>query len=260
MSSMQNFKRLYSSHRWMAWLVTVMGGALLFLSLVDSPVQALGYPNPGQVTSLSNVTQVAGGLQHSLFRKSDGTVWAVGANGSGQLGDSTNTLRNSPVTMVNYDAATFQYVTFTGGAFVSASANTTVVTNTSNRVWTTGNNGRGQLGEGCGVTPSRNYLNKIGSFSSVTRVVGGSTSEHFIALKTDSTLWAWGRNDYGQLGDGTNTDRCPPVVVVDSMYVPITGFSGPAAGGFHSLAIKSDSMGVARAWTWGDNVFGQLGR
>ncbi|MBV9211917.1 MAG: hypothetical protein JOZ52_14845, partial [Acidobacteria bacterium] len=40
----------------------------------------------------------------------------------------------------------------------------------------------------------------------------------------------------------------------------ITGFSNPAAGGLHSLAIKSDSMSIARAWTWGDNTYGQLGR
>lgn len=429
MLSMRNIKQMCKSHRWMAWFMMMAGAALLSLSSLEPSVHALGSPNPAQVTTLANVTQVAGGLQHSLFLKSDGTVYAVGANGSGQLGDGTttnrttavqvsgltnvveiaagaafslarksdgtvyawgdnsygelgngtspssctvsypsvsysntpvqvngvssatgiaagawhgvalisggtvktwgrntygqlgngaggdftenydtrcvqsasgvtdatqvaagqnhsvilrgnnsgklkawgnngdgqladgtNTLRNSPVTMVIFNDVTFLYETFTGGIFVSASANTTAVVNSGNKVLTAGNNGRGQLGQGCGTISSRNFLNKIGSFSSVLKAVGGSTSEHFVALKSDGTLWAWGRNDYGQLGDGSNTDQCPPVAVVDSMGATITGFSSPAAGGLHSLAIKSDAMSIARAWTWGDNTFGQLGR
>src|SRR5438093_1178119 len=75
-------------------------------------------------------------------------------------------------------------------------------------------------------------------------------SSHSLALKVDSTVWAWGSNVSGQLGDGTTTDPHPPVHV--------TGFSGVtaiAAGGAHSLALKSNGM----VWGWGANGCGQLG-
>jgi len=73
---------------------------------------------------------------------------------------------------------------------------------------------------------------------------------HTIARKADGTLWAWGLNFYGQLGDTTTTDRTSPVQIdVDTNWATV------AAGGFHTIALKADRT----LWTWGRNFPGQLG-
>ena len=73
---------------------------------------------------------------------------------------------------------------------------------------------------------------------------------HSLALKSDGTVWAWGYNNYGQLGDGTTTDRHTPVSVSG-----LTGVTAIAGGYGHSLALKSDGT----VWAWGYNSYGQLG-
>jgi hypothetical protein len=70
-----------------------------------------------------------------------------------------------------------------------------------------------------------------------------------MALKSDGTVWCWGLNSNGQLGDGTKTDRNIPVQVSG-----LTGITAIAAGFNHSLALKSDGT----VWAWGDNTYGQL--
>ncbi|NOK38261.1 kelch-like protein [Corallococcus exercitus] len=82
----------------------------------------------------------------------------------------------------------------------------------------------------------------------VTRLAAGYG--HTLALKQDGTLWAWGINDEGQLGDGTTTGRRTPVQVQG-----LTGVMAVAAGYGHTLALKQDGT----LWTWGRNVEGQLG-
>jgi len=73
---------------------------------------------------------------------------------------------------------------------------------------------------------------------------------HSLALRINGTVWAWGRNGNGQLGDGTNSERRTPVQVSN-----LTGVVAIAAGGSHSLALKSDGT----VWAWGVNGSGQLG-
>src|SRR3989344_1483851 len=74
--------------------------------------------------------------------------------------------------------------------------------------------------------------------------------KHTIAIKSDGTLWAWGYNLYGQLGDGTTSQRNSPVQIgTDNNWVSIS------AGGYHTIAIKSDGT----LWAWGSNDYGQLG-
>ena len=81
----------------------------------------------------------------------------------------------------------------------------------------------------------------------VAAVVAGDT--HSLALKTDGSLWAWGRNDLGQLGDETKTHRYTP------QQINLTGVAALAAGDDHSLALKTDGS----LWAWGYNGSGQLG-
>ncbi|HUT69838.1 MAG TPA: Calx-beta domain-containing protein [Desulfatiglandales bacterium] len=79
-------------------------------------------------------------------------------------------------------------------------------------------------------------------------IAGGGA--HTLALKDDDTLWAWGYNYYGQLGDGTTTDRTTPVQVSN-----ITDVVAIAGGYYHTLALKADGT----LWAWGANWYGQLG-
>ena len=73
---------------------------------------------------------------------------------------------------------------------------------------------------------------------------------HTIAIKTDGTLWAWGFNNYGQLGDGTTTNRSSPTQIGSG-----TNWSSVSAGGYHTVAIKTDGT----LWVWGNNGNGKLG-
>jgi len=85
-------------------------------------------------------------------------------------------------------------------------------------------------------------------FASVSSIAGGNA--HTVALKSDGSLWAWGWNYCGQLGDGTTTDRSSPVQVGSD-----TAWSAVATGYVHTVALKSDGT----LWTWGRNYYGQLG-
>src|ERR1041385_1121020 len=77
-----------------------------------------------------------------------------------------------------------------------------------------------------------------------------SGSGHCLALKNDGTVWAWGYNSYGELGNGTWSESTVPVQV---SY--LTGIIAISGGGYHSLALKNDST----FWAWGWNGYGQLG-
>lgn len=73
---------------------------------------------------------------------------------------------------------------------------------------------------------------------------------HSVALKNDGTVWTWGGNAYGQLGDGLATNRSTPTQVSG-----LTGVTGVSAGYYHTLALKEDGT----VWSWGHNLHGQLG-
>nr|WP_301540909.1 hypothetical protein [Corallococcus exiguus] len=82
----------------------------------------------------------------------------------------------------------------------------------------------------------------------VTSLAAGETCS--LALKPDGTVWAWGNNGSGQLGDGTAIHRPTPVQVQG-----LTGVVSVAAGQAHTVALKTDGTG----WAWGSNTIGQLG-
>ncbi|MBE0605157.1 MAG: chitobiase/beta-hexosaminidase C-terminal domain-containing protein, partial [Deltaproteobacteria bacterium] len=87
-----------------------------------------------------------------------------------------------------------------------------------------------------------------GTVSGAGRIAAGAY--HTVAVKSDGTVWAWGYNYSGQLGDGTTTDRSLPVRVTG-----LSGVAAVAAGVGHTVAVKSDGT----LWTCGANGFGQLG-
>ena len=88
----------------------------------------------------------------------------------------------------------------------------------------------------------------------MTAVAGGSS--HSLALKNDGTVWAWGNNTNGQLGDNSETQRLVPVKVAgQGGSGDLTNVKAIAAGSSHSLALKNDGT----VWAWGNNMYGQLG-
>ncbi|MFA7281196.1 MAG: M12 family metallo-peptidase [Sterolibacterium sp.] len=174
---------------------------------------------------------LAAGLYHSLALKSDGSLWAWGFNDYGQLGDGTQTRRNSPVSIG------------TGFSAIAAGYEHNLAIKSDGTLWSWGLNMAGGLGDGSrdDMTIS---LRLVGTGYSA--IAAGAY--HSVALKIDGSLWAWGYNDYGQCGDTTRTSSAIPVLI-DS------GFSAIAAGYYHTLAIKTDGA----LWAWGDNAFGQVG-
>jgi alpha-tubulin suppressor-like RCC1 family protein len=198
------------------------------------------YWSPVVVSGLSNVVAVSAGDWHTVALKTNGELWAWGLNYYGQLGDGTQNSHSSPVLVL------------TGVAAVAAGGNHTVALKANGEVWAWGDNTYGQLGDGS--TAQRNSpvrvkgVGGVGYLSGMLAVTAGST--HTAAIKSDGTVVAWGDNQYGQLGDGTTTQRHSPVAVSGSAVV-----TAVAAGNGHTVALKQDSTVIA----WGWNNIGQLG-
>ncbi|WP_309889945.1 RCC1 repeat-containing protein [Archangium sp.] len=192
---------------------------------------------PVRVQGLSGVEAVEAGRDYSLVLKEDGTVWGWGTNSNGELGDGTSTSRLTPT----------QAAGLSGVVALATLQVHTLALKGDGTVWAWGFNGSGQLGTGS-AGPSRSTPAPVPGLTHVVDIDTGSG--HSLALKSDGTVWAWGYNAYGQLGDGTTTPRYVPVQVPG-----LTGVVAIAAGELHSLALKSDGTVLA----WGRNGNGQLG-
>ena len=114
-------------------------------------------------------------------------------------------------------------------------------------VWAWGANFLGQLGDGT-LTELRLAPAQVPGLTGVTAITALGSCTH--ALKQDGTVWAWGYNAHGELGDGTRTDRMTPVQVQD-----LTGVTAIAAGLTHTLFLKGDGS----VWATGMNAENQLG-
>ena len=188
------------------------------------------------ISGLSDVTAIAGGANHTLALKSDGTVWAWGSNFHGQLGDGSNTDRTTPVQVSGLSDVTA----------IAGGGDHAIALKSDGTVWAWGFNFYGQLGDGSNT--DRTTPVQVSGLSDVTAIAGGY--EHTIALESNGTVWTWGLNDHGQLGDGTTTIRTTPL--------PVSGLRGVTtiAGGYeHTIALKSDGT----VWAWGYNLYGELG-
>jgi len=226
----------------------------------------------GKPPSMQIIEAVAG-TRHSLVVKIDGSLWAFGFNDYGQLGDGSKISKSSPVKIMDDVIA------------VSAGSGHSLALKKDGTLWSWGENTFGQLGNGTvtrwieieketeeeneneeeneetepepegdgdGIYKIEGYLvdnDKIKPIKIMNDVAAISAgSSHNLAIKTDGSLWAWGRNDAGELGDGSATDKLSPVKIM-------TDVIAASAGSGHNLAIKADGS----LWAWGLNDCGQIG-
>ena len=130
---------------------------------------------------------------------------------------------------------------------IAAGLDHTVVLKSDGTVWTFGYNWDGQLGDGT-TTSFKSAPVQVKELTGVTAIAAGYS--HTVALKSDGTVWTFGRNDSGQLGDGTTTSKRTLVQVKE-----LTGVTAIAAGYNHTVALKNDGT----VWTFGNNLYGGLG-
>ncbi len=198
-------------------------------------------PTPRQVPGIDAATAVAAGTSHSLVLRADGSVWSWGDAGFGQLGDPRLESRHLPARIEGLDEV----------IAIAAADMHSFALRADGTVWAWGRNAEGELGLGsvseehclCIATPTR-----ITDLDSVVAIASGA--RHALALRQDGSVWAWGTNRAGQLGDGTQLPRPAPVQVPN-----LTEVTAIAAGAGHSLALRADGT----LWAWGDNRAGQLG-
>ena len=207
-------------------------------------------PVPVDLTSLngSKVVAVSAGYGSSLALDDQGTLWAWGSNSSGQLGDGSRADRTKPVAV---DLAPLN-----GSVVVAVSTRSflSLALDDQSRLWAWGANFYGQLGDGSTTSRNRPVPVDLVPLNGSTVVAVSAGGSHSLARDDQGRLWAWGANNYGQLGDGSTTNRSSPVLVD---LVPLNGSAVVTvlAGEDHSLAI--DDQG--RLWAWGYNGYGQLG-
>lgn len=245
---------------------------------------------PVAVTGLGHVTAIATGVEHTCALMVAGEMKCWGANSDGQLGDGTTSSRSTPSTVgglmtdvhliaagkghtcalatngsgqcwgknssgqlgdgTNTDASTARAIPEVLGGLVAISSrqNHSCALSTVGSVKCWGNNSHGQLGDGS--TTNSNVLEDVASFASgVASIAVGSS--HTCALTVSAAVHCWGRNTYGQIGDGTTIDSnvAKPVNGLGSEVAAVT------AGLYHTCALKK----FGEVQCWGRDDLGQLG-
>ena len=237
----------------------------------DGTVYAWGYNNNGQLGNGSTATtaatpvavnmsgvlagkkiiQIAAGYAYSLALASDGTVYAWGANAYGQLGNGLTTNSNVPVAVVASGAiANKKIVQITAGYYHS------LALASDGTVYAWGYNNAGQLGNNSTTnasSPVYTYMSGVLAGKIITQLTAGSS--HSLALASDGTVYAWGNNASGQIGNGSTVNYSAPVAVTTSGALAGKSINQIAGGSDHSLALASDGT----VYAWGSGSLGRLG-
>tara|TARA_R110000868_G_scaffold70479_1_gene207005 strand:- start:92 stop:1219 length:1128 start_codon:yes stop_codon:yes gene_type:complete len=196
------------------------------------------YSSPKQVGALTTWSNISCGSSSSLATKTDGTLWSWGQNNNGQLGLGNITYYSSPK----------QVGGLTTWSTVASSDLYTLAIKTDGTLWSWGANASGQLGLG-NIT----YFSSPKQVGLLTNWSGIAIDNLFgtsLATKTDGTLWSWGYNTFGGLGQGNTTVLSSPKQVG-----ALTTWSKITVCNNCVLATKTDGT----LWAWGGNGQGQLG-
>lgn len=210
---------------------------------------AYGFLGDSTTVSKSSPVSVVGGFtdwcrvdasdSHTLALRSNCTLWAWGCNGSGVVGDGTNSTRSSPVSVVGG---------FTDWCGISAGEAVSAALRTNGTIWTWGPGSAGQLGNNSSLNRS-SPVSVVGGFTDWVHVAAGDS--FVIGLRGTGVAWAWGYNNCGQLGDNSIVTKSSPVSVVGGF----TDWCQVSGGLTMSAAIRTNGT----LWTWGRASFGSLG-
>lgn len=192
---------------------------------------------PIQIGNSDDWSIISAGHHYTLALKNNGTLWAWGYNSNGQLGDNTTIDKSVPTLISNENTWVDIKTGFTHS----------IALKNDGTLWSWGNNLNGQLGRPV-ILGNNNHPNQVGNDSDWQTISAGGNFT--LAIKTDGSLWAWGQNFYGALGDGTIVDSAAPIQIGED-----TDWTAIHCGGYHSIAQKSDG-GI---YLWGWNAQGQLG-
>ena len=190
-----------------------------------------------------NFVSVAGGSQHSLALAGDGVIYAWGENGSGELGNGSNTDSNIPVAVIMTGVLAGKTITALAGGQVH-----TLALASDGTVYAWGDGNYGQLGNGASSSsnvPVAVDMSGVLSGKTVIAIAGGGFFS--LALASDGTVYAWGDGFNGELGTGTETFSNSPVAVDMSGVLSGKSVTAIAAGHQHSVALTSDGG----LYTWG---------
>lgn len=210
----------------------------------DLCLPSLAYTRP-QRLPLSDVTLATGARTHALFY-SHGTVYACGSGDAGELGNGSTAARSQPTPVAGLPSGV--KVTALTSSWEGSGA---LLADGDYYNW--GYNAAGQLGDGTAQDSAMPV--KVGLPRPVTQVFqggSGKTNGQTVAILEDGSVWAWGNNKRGQLGNGTTANSDLPVRV--RIPAGLT-FVKVNSGGYTSFAIDS----TGRLWAWGGNNNGQLG-
>jgi alpha-tubulin suppressor-like RCC1 family protein len=194
--------------------------------------------------------------EFSLVLKTGGTVWGWGINTLGQLGNGTTTASmTSAVQVLGPGGVGF----LTGIIKIVSSANHVVALKNDGTVWCWGDNTYGQCGTGVATPMETTPVQVVGPggvgfLAGIVDIAAGST--HSVAARNDLSVWCWGRNNRGQLGDNTLIAKSVPTQVLGPLGIGTLGnIIKVAAGAEHTIALDN----ITQVWCWGYNNRGQCG-
>jgi alpha-tubulin suppressor-like RCC1 family protein len=191
---------------------------------------------PVRLSSLSDIVAISAGFDFSIALKKDGTLWAWGNNVWGVLGDGSYTNKSSPV-----------QVNLCKVVSIAVGLSHVVAVKNDGTVWTWGWNLNGTLGDGSSDI-KRSIPGQVPGLTNI-KSIAANGAIHTIALKNDGSLWAWGENYQGQLGNGTQQHQFTPI------QLSITNVAAIGNGAHSSFAIQQDG----KVWAWGWNTADNLG-
>jgi len=183
--------------------------------------------------------RTSAGSFHAGAIRDDGTIWTWGRGTYGALGNNSTICRSSPISVVGG---------FTDWCQVSSGYSQTAAIRTDGTLWSWGRNTSGKLGNGTVINRS-SPVSVVGGFNDWCKVSVGAC--HTTAIRLDGSLWAWGCNGSGVLGDGTAINRSSPVSVVGGY----NDWCDVAVGACHTVAVRTNGT----LWAWGCSSCGQLG-